>query len=443
MTLEEKLLSEKIITKKPDGAKIERSSVKAGDEFLLMHKDIVTASLVLDEIGSILDCEMVNQDHFPLSTTPKNISGWWKRRAIPSHQQDVERIIDCDTPLSYMVKNLSLSLCDGYWICPLAASLDWKDVNFYTNDFEEEPDYEDQKDGIAFNPSATTQGELPKRWIIDENGIRCLVKGNHGNSSQQSLNEVFASEVHKRQGREHTTYYPVRNLPQELGGGLGCLSENFTNENLEFIPAYDVADVIRRPNDVSQYDHYINACVSLGLSEAYMRDNLDYMVLSDFILTNTDRHYLNFGILRDSNTLQAMCAAPYFDTGNSMGYNRYFPVGCSLENVPVTSICKTEWEMLRKVTDYNALDVSKLPVPEELSAWYNKANDPYSVVYFDEIKDLYARKIQILSDIQQGKLNPKSKHDWLAYHGREGSYSSMRRSKQVIIAEKSDSKLEL
>ncbi len=38
---------------------------------------------------------------------------------------------------------------------------------------------------------ATSQRELQKKWCIDKNGSRYMIKGNYGQSYQQSLNEIF------------------------------------------------------------------------------------------------------------------------------------------------------------------------------------------------------------------------------------------------------------
>ena len=48
---------------------------------------------------------------------------------------------------------------------------------------------------------------------------------------------------------------------------------------------------------------------------------MDYQIMSDFLLTNTDRHLLNLGVLRDPVSLQFICPAPIFDTGNAMFFN--------------------------------------------------------------------------------------------------------------------------
>lgn len=46
-------------------------------------------------------------------------------------------------------------------------------------------------------------------------------------------------------------------------------------------------------------------------------ESLDDMLILDFIICNRDRHYNNFGMIRNVNTLQIEKSAPIFDTGTS------------------------------------------------------------------------------------------------------------------------------
>ena len=79
--------------------------------------------------------------------------------------------------------------------------------------------------------------------------------------------------------------------------------------------------------------------------QAYM----DYQTLTDFVISNTDEHLLNFGILRDTNTMQLIAPAPIFDSGNSMFFSdnrvsRYSRV--ELLERKITSFYATEDKML-------------------------------------------------------------------------------------------------
>lgn len=130
------------------------------------------------------------------------------------------------------------------------------------------------------------------------------------------------------------------------------------------------------------------------------------MILSDFLFTNVDRHLLNFGILRDPDTLNFVKPAPLFDTGNSMFYNRKYNPNTILD-IPITSFYKTEWKMLEKVCDRATLNLDAVPDATELDKWYEC--DPYSAIYLENVKQGYAKKIELLRSFQRGcSLNPRS-----------------------------------
>ena len=44
------------------------------------------------------------------------------------------------------------------------------------------------------------------------------------------------------------------------------------------------------------------------------------MILIDFIIANGDRHWGNFGFIRNAESLEWLGTAPLFDTGNSLFY---------------------------------------------------------------------------------------------------------------------------
>lgn len=50
-----------------------------------------------------------------------------------------------------------------------------------------------------------------------------------------------------------------------------------------------------------------------------------YFYFLDFITGNIDRHFNNFGVLRNSDTLEFIDVAPLFDTGSSLGSNKAAP----------------------------------------------------------------------------------------------------------------------
>ena len=73
--------------------------------------------------------------------------------------------------------------------------------------------------------------------------------------------------------------------------------------------------------------------------------DLDYMLFMDFIISNTDRHWNNFGIIRDAETLKFKRLAPIFDSGNSFFVKERVPLSLKeITGLQINSIKKTEKE---------------------------------------------------------------------------------------------------
>jgi hypothetical protein len=328
---------------------------------------------------------------------------WWQRRAVPIGQGKIQRILEqlgITTPQEYLVKNLGLSLTDHYWIKPLDMELGWNDINLFTNDFRDpvgEMQFGQKLDEnmelpvVAFSPSSSVQGELKKKWIIAD-GKRCLVKGNHGSNSQESLNEVVATLLHKKQGKQPYVSYSTMRM-----GEIYCVCESFTSDEVELIPAIDIVESRKKDNAMSMYEHFIHVCVEHGLSEGAVRSFLEYQILADFVLTNTDRHLNNFGVLRNTKTLDFIGMAPIFDSGNSMFWkNPKLPEYDDLTKVEVNSFRKMEHQLLGYVQNREQLDLSKLPTDDELRNIY--AMDSL-IPCVDSILLGYRKKIELLGSL--------------------------------------------
>lgn len=382
--------------------------------YYLMHRDDPVCMVSIDPIsGTMLRVSQKKvQELLPLGgyIDTQMLRKWWQRRAVPMSQGKIERILEqigITTPQEYLVKNLGLSLTDHYWIKPLDMELGWKDINLFTNDFRDpvgDMQFDEQVAPMelpenAFSPSSSVQGELRKKWIIVE-GKRCLVKGNHGSSSQESLNEVVATLLHKKQARQpYVTYNPMR-----LGNDsqVYCVCESFTSDEVELIPAIDVVDSKKKDNATSLYEHFIQVCAEYGLDEDITRPFLEYQIMTDFILTNTDRHLNNFGVLRDTKTLKFVGMAPIFDSGNSMFWqNSRMPEHDDLVEIAVNSFAKDEFRLLGYVKDAMQMDITKLPHPDELYDIYEQ--DPL-IPFLDSIIMGYRRKIDLLNHFQESVI---------------------------------------
>lgn len=175
-----------------------------------------------------------------------------------------------------------------------------------------------------------------------------------------------------------------------------CACESFTSDEIELIPAIDIVNAKKKDNSLSMYEHFIAVSMAHGLEEGTVRSFLEYQILTDFILTNTDRHLNNFGVLRDAKTLKFIAMAPIFDSGNSMFWqNPKLPVHDALTEVKVNSFRTTEKQLWNYVQGREQVDISRLPTEDELRSIY--AMDPL-IPCLDSIVLGYRKKIDLLKD---------------------------------------------
>lgn len=373
--------------------------------YFLLHENFKVAIFTVKN-NSVLNLKINdnNESQLPVGIfTEKQLIEWINHRGIPVTRQGLAKDLNI-TSFEYMLENLGLSLTDHYWICDIDNLVDWKDVNLYENDFKVHYslNLRDDKNIVSmtnFVPSASLKGDLKKKWIIDNNGVRRLVKGNYNNSCRQSICEVLASEIHRRQNKFSYVPYSLVSIKSDNNIIVGCECPNFTSIQTEFVSAIDIIANLKKPNELSYYEFFIEICKRNDLD---IRNFLEYQILTDFIITNTDRHLNNFGIIRDSQTLKWISYAPIFDSGNSMFYDFYYiPVDKGLLNIEVSSFLKKEVQLLTYVKNRGLIDVSLLPKDSEVYDLLKK-----DITIKDEINEriirAYNKKIKYLIDFQNG-----------------------------------------
>ena len=103
------------------------------------------------------------------------------------------------------------------------------------------------------------------------------------------------------------------------------------------------------------------------------RKDLEYQIVSDYILSNVDRHMDNIGILRDAESLKFIRMAPIFDTGRAFGGRGVTPyTDEEIDAIEINSFEDTEAKMLTHVTDRKLFDLNKALHTERIRELYNK-----------------------------------------------------------------------
>ncbi len=341
-------------------------------KYILMHKNISVAEITIDDaVGVITEVSNVMQkEHLPIgvlhSIRHKEIvdraalNHWWRGRSIPASRMGISDALDSlgmyETG-ELLTKCFGLSLSDHYWIKPAESALTWEKVNFFDNDFSD--DIGDVLLGTSrkisdfdfISPDNTSDGNLKKRWKII-NGKRCLLKSGSELFKQQPFNEVIASKIMERLGIDHVSYGIIWNENEPFS-----VCENFVTKDTELISAHRILKLRSKENHENEYLHYVNICREIGIKDIVTA--LDEIIIIDYLIANEDRHFNNFGLLRNADTLEWIGAAPIFDSGTSLWYN------VSEKNIPYADVkCKpfkkTHGEQLRLVSDLKRFDFSKL-----------------------------------------------------------------------------------
>jgi hypothetical protein len=304
---------------------------------------------------------------------------WLERRVIPRNRAFVDEILRALDLSVGDIKGIidvckGLSLNDSYWIVPEGFAGKFSDFNLYENRFSEILSLVaytgvTQSD-MAFtaSPELTTNGMLPKAWrFIEDDGIYLYKGGTSGftNAGKEPYCEFYASQVAAAMGIDAVRY--------DLENWKGILASKcrlFTDIDTAFVP---IAGIVRT-GGLAAVIKYYNEC------GAEFSDKIRDMLVFDALVYNEDRHFGNFGLLRNNHTGKIIGPAPIFDNGLSLfglampgdyaNLDEYAktrsPVygGTTFEGICRSFMTKRQTAMLRKMLNFSFARHPKLNLPE-------------------------------------------------------------------------------
>ena len=332
-----------------------------------MHKNVPVFDMEIDEMAGTIP--KINKAHDVRHLPPginiqktvidrKALNEWWTGRSIPASRDGIREALErlnVYNTVMLINKCCGLSLSDQYWICPKGSGLQWNDINFFHNDFSKDMgeilfgyDPADFNRVSLMSPDNTSDGWLRKKWIIAD-GKRFLMKGGSGVYEQEPFNEVVACSVMRRLDIRHINYTLIFD-----NGKPYSLCENFITPDTELIPALRIKESFKKDNRDFELTHLLRCCDFLEIPDASAA--IDKMLVLDYIISNEDRHYNNFGFIRNAETLEWLGFAPIYDSGTSLWYNTRF-VGRAMECKP---FCKSHEEQIKLVTGFSWFNTDAL-----------------------------------------------------------------------------------
>lgn len=367
-------------------------------QYILKHKDISVMFIAFSKQGEIQTVNLVTPEcvnYIPVGyrANKYSMNNWWRNRKVLNQNKAI-------------IKNLGLSMTDCYWICPVGSNLMWQQVSLYRNDFVDTANDLHmlnvnviQTSKFKYTPHSTTKGEMLKKWFCLPNLERILVKGTRNNDYQQCVNECFAADVHSRQKMFAYTTYVLWKVQVKQQLSTGCVCNSFCNEQKELFTYWDLIHSGTWNKNEGHFDFAVRILSDVLGNREYVERWFSYLFLTDFILSNTDRHMENIGFLRNADTLQILDFAPIFDTGNSMFWNAIdVPQGTDLLNIHINSFCSLEREMFQFVKYFDVLNLTLLPTDSDVFAFYKNV---MSEERLEKVIKAYNYKIDVVRKMQE------------------------------------------
>ena len=366
---------------------LEEKSVEMSNVYKLKLYDDVLVTFFLEEKGlEGLVAEIKSFDEnkkqllpINMALTSKGIIKWLSNRVIPKNRAFVDEILktfglSVNDTKGIIDVCLGLSLNDSYWVTPVEFAGKFADYNLFENPFSEAlslvayTGIGSVEKAFSTSPEFTTNGMLRKAWRhIENDGIYLYKGGTEGaaNAGNEPYSEYYACQIAKAMGL-NCVEYDLENWK----GILASTCHLFTDIDTSFVP---VSRLIRNRTLKNALDYY------KGLGKDFY-DDLCSMLVFDAVIYNEDRHFGNFGVLRDNHTGNIIKPAPIFDNGLSLfnfamaddlenlseyAKSRTPPYGVSFDDVCKAVMSSRQKTQLRRLLNFTFKRHPSINLPEE------------------------------------------------------------------------------
>ena len=282
-------------------------------KFNLMNKDKVVLVFSINRNPYSLNFNIdyiIANDLVPLSLKSGfyDLRQWIESRYILAYRVDTEKFL-----LTLGISNIEdfititkcVSLNDTFWVKPLDSKVSWKAVSPYRNPINRAiSDYSFtsklENKNIGSSPDFSTDGNFPKCWKREGCGIYLLKAGTSGafNAGYEPYSEVFAYQLEKYLGINAIEYKLVSHK-----GVDASKCESLCSEKIGLI-------------SLKQYKNIVNTDFE-WLVNNFNCNYINEMLLIDYLLCNTDRHFGNIWMFVNNDSQKVIDFTPLGDNNLS------------------------------------------------------------------------------------------------------------------------------
>ena len=199
----------------------------------------------------------------------------------------------------------AVSMIDSYWLNDDEMSLQWKDINVRKTPLDEVIAHialtgsNLMVSNPPYTPELTGQGAYAKAWYRE--GDRNILYKASNQGGHEARIEESVSRILDCFGIEHVKYEISKFENREI---TKC--ENMASEELSIVPAQDFYIYCNRNNL-----DFLTEAMKIDKERLYQ------MCVVDYLISNSDRHSLNWGFYMNNATGNLVSIHPLYDHNNA------------------------------------------------------------------------------------------------------------------------------
>ena len=278
-------------------------------------KDVIRRVPAYEDIHSRYDD---TQRQIAINKNYEAVIGFLAARTLPITRTNAKKIYnlfgldqlqDDMSKTKVAVLCRALSLQDNYWIKLNNENISWDKVNLRTNSLSETVaqvslhgtslSLTDKSHEALRTPELTGQGSYAKAWMREDDGLYLYKTGDKDDTEARI--EVTVSNLLDNCNVDHLEYKGALS-----DGKYVCKCKCMTTDNVSILPGMDFISYCNR--------HGLNAHAEALRIDP---DSIYKMAIVDYLISNRDRHGLNWGFFYDCNTMEILKCHPLYDHNNS------------------------------------------------------------------------------------------------------------------------------
>lgn len=365
-----------------------------------MHKNIPVFSAEYDQNESAFTkiVKIHDFDHVPYSAREDNgislkkLNRWFIWRGIPGYRVSLNRLLDrleVDNPKELLNEYFALSVSDHYWLKEENDPVTYESISFFKHSYDADgfgkamfsmtDVYADES--ALKTPNNTLAGYQKKAWFQRE-GHLYLYKGGTFPIQLEPVHERLAYEIARRLNIDAVEY-----TTSIYENQIVSICPNMLDENHDLLPSDQVLSLGEPQKDKFEYYQYLDILKMMGIENS--EKAMDDLIVLDFIMMNTDRHYQNLGVIINCETMKWEKIAPVFDTGTGLG--------CLRNDMEID-----HWP---EVYNYRLFNSSK--IPDTIAAYLINDISRYNFDALEGIQEFYyeaMRRHRVISGIRDERI---------------------------------------